>query len=151
MAKKVPSFRFIRTRNVKAPARGTQNSAGIDFFIPEEIEAMAIEPGESVLIPSGIKAIIPTGYVGNFYNKSGIGKAGLLVGAQVVDSDYRGEIHLNVHNVTNVPIGIKPGQKLVQMEIQEVKLDEPVEITEEEFLAEADTERGTGGFGSTGA
>lgn len=144
------SVKFIKVRDVKSPNRGTPESAGIDFFVPEEFDKFKLMPGESVMVPSGIKMIIPTGYSGNFYNKSGIGKRGLLVGAQVVDSDYRGEIHLNVHNVSNEEQEILPGQKLVQMLIQPVFLLEPKEISEKEFVENGNTSRGDGGFGSTG-
>lgn len=144
-------IKFIKTRDVKSPNRGTKVSAGIDFFVPEDFAEMVLYPGNSVKIPSGIKMIIPEGFSGNFYNKSGIGSKGILVGAQVVDSDYRGEVHLNIHNVSDTFFEIKPGMKLVQMLIQPVELQNPLEVDEEHFELYTATERGEGGFGSTGA
>lgn len=146
-------MKFIKCREVKSPARGTPESAGLDFFIPqnEYDESIVIRPGESVNIPSGIKMIIPKGKAGIFFNKSGVGVKGVIVGACVVDSDYRGEVHLNVHNVSNEEVEFRPGQKLVQMLLIDVDLVSPEEITKEEFTKESNTIRGSGGFGSTGA
>jgi dUTP pyrophosphatase len=142
---------FTKVRDVKSPTRGTNESAGIDFYVPNDYNEFTIKPGESVLIPSGIKIKLFYGQVGLFLNKSGVGVKGVLVGAQVVDSDYRGEVHLNVHNVSNKELTFKPGQKLVQMLIMDVKLPIPFELTNESYSLYEDTERGSGGFGSTGA
>lgn len=143
---------FTKTRDVKSPARGTDQSAGLDFFIPNDIEEdVVIKPGESVNIPSGIKMMIPYGMAGIFFNKSGVGAKGVLVGACVVDSDYRGEVHLNVHNVSSKEVTFKAGQKLVQMLIMPINMNSPVEIDGAQYDSYGPTQRGTGGFGSTGA
>lgn len=145
-------MQFIKVRDVKTPARGTNESAGLDFFIPEDVPATVLRPGESINIPSGIKMILPAGKAGVFMNKSGVGKYGILVGACVVDSDYRGEVHLNVVNTTqNLLYRISPGKKLVQMVVLDVDLSMPQEITQTQFDLQSITQRGTGGFGSTGA
>lgn len=143
-------MQFIKTRDVKTPSRGTPESAGLDFYVPTDFEPILLTQGKSVNIPSGIKMILPKGKIGLFLNKSGIGKGGLLVGAQVIDSDYRGEVHLNIHNVGTYCVMIKPGMKLVQMIITNIDLDSPQEVTEEWFEFHSDTIRGEGGFGSTG-
>lgn len=141
---------FTKIRDVKSPSRGTSASAGLDFYVPNDFIPVSLNPGESVNIPSGIKMMVQYGFSGNFYNKSGVGKKGLLVGACVVDSDYRGEVHLNVHNVSKDSIAIDPGMKLVQMLIQPVAMTTPEEISKEKYDSYAPTERGSGGFGSTG-
>ena len=143
---------FTKTRDVKSPARGTDQSAGLDFFIPNDIEEdIVIQPGESVNIPSGIKLMIPYGMAGIFFNKSGVGVKGVLVGACVVDSDYRGEVHLNVHNVSKKEVTFKAGQKLVQMLIMPINMNSPMEIDGAQYDSYGLTQRGSGGFGSTGA
>lgn len=142
---------FTKTRNVKSPTRGTSESAGIDFFIPNDFPETIIYPGGSVNIPSGIKVILEHGTAGIFFNKSGVAVKGLMVGACVVDSDYRGEVHLNIHNVSKDPQTIKPGQKITQMLIMNVGLDETTEIHPDDYNDFGTTERGTGGFGSTGS
>lgn len=146
-------MKFIKTKLVKSPSRGTPESAGLDFYVPEgeHGESIIIQPGESVNIPSGIKMILPRGKAGIFFNKSGVGVKGVIVGACVVDSDYRGEVHLNVHNVSNKEVEFRPGQKLVQMLILDVNLVDVEEITDDEFASHSNTIRGSGGFGSTGA
>lgn len=95
---------------VKTPTRGTGLSAGLEDF-----EAKQIWPGESINIPSGIKAQIPRGCALIMFNKSGVAtKRQLQVGDCVVDEDYQGEIHLHVMNVGKEVVILKPGMKLVQ-------------------------------------
>lgn len=144
-------MQFTKVRNVKSPTRGTDGSAGLDLYVPDDHPEFALRPGESINIPSGIKMKIDLGQAGIFFNKSGVGVKGILVGACVVDSDYRGEVHLNVHNVTKDQIyTFKPGQKLVQMLIMQVDLRAPVEINNKDYEYFSNTQRGSGGFGSTG-
>lgn len=149
-------MKYLLTRDVNPPQRGTEESAGLDFFVPNDFNgghSAFLTPGDSLKIPSGVKMVLPKGKVGVFMNKSSHGSNGLLVGASVVDSDYRGEVHLSVFflNRENRVFEVKPGMKLVQMLIFDVDLIQPQEITEEEFDNLSDTERGDGGFGSTGA
>lgn len=144
-------MKFTKIRDVKSPARGTEQSAGLDFFIPNDWGNIVLLPGESTNIPSGIKLILDPGYTGLFLNKSGVGVKGVLVGAQVVDSDYRGELHLNVHNTSNKEVTFKGGQKLMQLLIFPVLLATPMEINDSDYAKESNTERGEGGYGSTGA
>ena len=85
-------------------------------------------------------------------NNSGIAtKKGLIVGACVVDEDYQGEIHLHVINASNERVSIEPGEKLVQMLLIPVFYDILEEVnSEEELFGGEQTDRGQGGFGSTG-
>lgn len=142
---------FTKIRDVKSPSRGTDESAGLDLFVPNDHGSINLAAGHSVNVPSGLKVVLEEGTVGLILNKSGVGVKGALVGAQVIDSDYRGEIHLNVHNVSNKALLFEPGQKLVQMLILPILLPAVEEIGnkdyEENFL---NTQRGEGGFGSTG-
>lgn len=142
---------YTKTKDVKSPNRGTDESAGIDFFVPNDYPETIVQPGASVNIPSGIKVILEQGTAGIFFNKSGVAVKGLMVGACVVDSDYRGEVHLNIHNVSKEAQVIKPGQKITQMLIMDVKLDKTTEINPDDYDAFGTTQRGSGGFGSTGS
>ena len=143
-------MKIAKVRPVKTPARGTSLSAGLDFYTPDDMEEVVLNPGESVNIPSGIHAKIPHGYALIAFNKSGIAtKKKFLVGACVVDEDYQGEIHLHVINSGNEAQTITPGQKLVQMLLVPVSYDQCEECDLENLYTEK-TERGTGGFGSTG-
>ena len=150
-------MKFLKIRDVKTPQRGTSQSAGIDFFVPNDyckspIKHKNIEPGGSLLIPSGIKAKVPQGYALVVMNKSGVAtKKGLIVGACVVDEDYQGEIHLHVINTSNERVSVEPGEKLVQMLLIPVFYDILEEVnSEEELFGGEQTDRGQGGFGSTG-
>lgn len=141
---------FTKVREVKSPSRGTSESAGFDFYVPADVSPFTIFPGQSVNIPSGIKLVIEPGHAGIFFNKSSVGSKGVLAGACVVDQDYRGEVHLNVHNVSSLPVEYKPGQKLIQMLVIPVSVLTAVELTEDEYFEHSNTARGSGGFGSTG-
>ena len=142
-------MRYSKIREVRSPNRGTSNSAGIDFYIPTGFD-QKILPGESIMIPSGIKVDIPNGTMLQVCNKSGIAsKKGLLVGACIVDSDYQGEMHMNLWNVSNKAVVLSAGTKLVQMILIPILLPTLEEVNEDELFID-ETERGTGGFGSTG-
>ena len=151
-------MKFLKIRDVKTPQRGTSQSAGIDFFIPNDHptnnlnKCIFVQPGQSALIPSGIKAKVPQGYALVAMNKSGVAtKKGLIVGACVVDEDYQGEIHLHVINASDKTVSLEPGEKLVQMLLISVFYDILEEVNSEEDLFEGEqTDRGQGGFGSTG-
>lgn len=144
-------MKIVKVRNVKTPTRGTSLSAGLDFYIPEDFEAKQIWPGESINIPSGIKARIPHGCALIMFNKSGIAtKYQLQVGACMVDEDYQGEIHLHVMNVGKGIVILKPGMKLVQGLVMPVFYDGVEVLESEDELFPQSTERGQGGFGSTG-
>jgi dUTP pyrophosphatase len=151
-------MKFTKIRDVKSPQRANSTDAGIDFFIPHDWEDTDLMngfktmiPGQSVLIPSGIKVNVPEGYALVAFNKSGIStKKGLQVGACVVDCGYQGEVHVHLTNVGGATCHISPGDKIVQFLL--LPLGSPVieEVPNEELFAEASL-RGEGGFGSTGA
>lgn len=159
-------MRFIKIRDVKSPERGTEKSAGIDFFIPNNFEPFKLFPGYDILIPSGIKVGLLEGTMLMAADKSGVAsskeakiKANLgikddahntciIVGAKIVDEDYPGEVHLHIINVGNEPVILRPGMKIVQFIIVPVLYTEPVEVENEDDLCYAKTTR-NGGFGST--
>lgn len=145
-------MKFLKIRDVKSPSRGTSKSAGIDLFIPNDFEYQTLNPGDSILIPAGLKANVPDNYAFIAFNKSGVStKKHLAVGACVIDEDYQGEIHIHLYNFGKDPVTINPGDKIIQCVLVPV-LYENVEIveTEEQLWEGKITERGEGGFGSTG-
>jgi dUTP pyrophosphatase len=145
-------MKFLKIRDVKSPSRGTSKSAGIDLFIPNDFEYQTLNPGDSILIPAGLKANVPENYAFIAFNKSGVStKKHLAVGACVIDEDYQGEIHIHLYNFGKDPVTINPGDKIIQCVLVPV-LYENVEIveTEEQLWEGKITERGEGGFGSTG-
>jgi dUTP pyrophosphatase len=143
-------MKFIKTREVKSPTYGTPGSAGIDFFVPTDFVEAWVYPHQSVLIPSGIKARVPDGYALIAFNKSGVAtKKRLQVGAQVVDSDYEGEIHIHVYNTANDSVKIGPGDKLIQFILLPVGTAMLEECNTLEEVFPVQSARGSGGFGST--
>lgn len=145
-------MKITKVRNVKTPTRGTEFSAGIDFYIPEDLEweIKTLRPNESVLIPSGIKCIVPTYHALIAFNKSGVAtKKGLQVGACVVDADYQGEIHIHLTNVSKSECHIRAGEKIVQFILIPI-LHTDIELIEASYLHIEESSRGEGGFGSTG-
>ena len=141
---------FIKTKDVKSPVRGHPSDAGIDFFIPEDFETLSLYPGQDILIDSGIKVIVPRDYALIFKEKSGVAvKKKLTLGASVIDSDYRGVVHFHLFNNGTTVQTISAGEKIVQGIVFPISLCEPKEITEENYNLNC-TQRGEGGFGSTG-
>lgn len=136
------------TRPAKTPNRGTPLSAGIDFYVPEDFEAVTLDHGDSVLIPTGIRVQIPEGHMLVAKNKSGIAtKMGLVVGAELVDEDYEGIVHVHLIKATKGTCTITPGMKITQFVLVPVLYDN-VEVVEQ--IESRNTQRGAGGFGSTG-
>ena len=143
-------MKIAKVRDVKTPTRGTKKSAGIDFFVPNDFNEVILMPNEAVLIPSGIKVSVPENYALIAFNKSGVAtKKQLIRGAEVVDEDYQGEIHINVINTGTLPQIISPGEKIIQFILIPMFYDDVFEVELEHLYIEP-TERGEGGFGSTG-
>lgn len=161
-------MKFSKIRDVKSPSRGTEKAAGIDFYIPNDFQSLTIWPREDVLIPSGIKANIPEGFMLMAANKSGvvtsaeackkIGRkpkseafhSSAIVGASIVDEDYQGEIHIHLINTGKEIIHLKPGMKIAQFILVPVNYEKLEEVAESELFKQS-SKRGDGGFGSTGA
>lgn len=129
------------------PSYGSEGSAGFDLHCNNE-ETVIAKPKEIVKIPTGLKMQIPEGYFGAVYPRSSAGiklRVKLANSTGIIDSDYRGEIILFLINEGEADLEINKGDRLVQMIIQPYL---KVQIEEVEELS--DTERGQGGFGSTG-
>ena len=143
-------MKFCKIRKVKTPTRANSTDAGIDFFVPDDFDTVQLESQQSILIPSGIKVNVPKGYALIAFNKSGVAtKKHLQVGAAVVDCGYQGEVHIHLTNVGWDPTEINPGDKIVQFIL--LPLGNPeLECIEESKLYEEESDRGSGGFGSTG-
>lgn len=129
--------------SAKLPTYASSGDAGMDLF---SLEPIVIQPGERVQVRTGIAMEIPHGYVGLIWDKSGLShRHGLKTLGGVVDAGYRGEVLVGVINLGTEPIEFEAGHKVAQMLIQKVEL---TTIVEADSLSE--TERGEGGFGSTG-
>ncbi len=129
------------------PTYSTVSSAGADLYACMG-KSVSIAPGESVLIHTGIAMQIPEGLVGLIYARSGIAtKRGLAPANKVgvIDSDYRGEIMVCLHNHSSVTQEIADGERIAQL-----VLTPYIQASFEETDTLDETQRGEGGFGSTG-
>ena len=134
--------------NAKVPSRGTAGSAGLDLCACID-GPITLNCGDTALIPTGIAIALPSADYGAFvFPRSGIAVKhgiGLLNSVGVIDSDYRGEIMVGVINQKREAYTIEPGERIAQMVIMPVSMMPVEEVTQ---LSE--TDRGDGGFGSTG-
>lgn len=131
----------------KLPTYGSAEAAGADLYACLD-ETVTVLPGESVFVPTGIAMEVPVGCAGLIYARSGLAcKRGLAPANKVgvVDSDYRGQIVVVLHNHGSQPQTIENGERIAQMIITPVWTP-PYEEAEEL----SGSERGGGGFGSTG-
>lgn len=124
------------------PRRANSTDAGADLVSTEDLE---IYPGEQKLVGTGVAVKIPEGYAGFVFNRSSQGKKGITIphSVGVIDADYRGEIKVILKNIGEDPYKIERGDRIAQLVIMPVLLPEFTDIWN-------DTQRGTGGFGSTG-
>jgi dUTP pyrophosphatase len=135
------------SENAVLPTYGTQFSAGADLYALTEND-IVIAPGETATVHTGISMAIPENTVGLIYARSGMAlKQGLAPANKVgvIDSDYRGEIMVALHNHSSEPRTVENGTRIAQMVITPYIKAEFLESDELD-----DTKRGTGGFGSTG-
>ncbi len=133
------------SENAAIPVYGSALAAGADLTT---VEAAKIAPGETVLLHTGLSVEIPEGYAGLIYARSGLAsKRGLAPANKVgvIDADYRGEIMVALHNHSNAEASVEAGERIAQLVVTPFLR---VQFEESEVLS--DTERGTGGFGSTG-
>lgn len=135
--------------NAKIPKIATSGSAGMDLYACID-EPITLNPGQLAMVPTGIAIELPNnGCAAFLYARSGLGvKHGICLsnGVGVIDSDYRGEICAGLCNVSDSPYTINPDERICQMVIAPVIMPEIVEVDEL-----GDTQRGQGGFGSSGS
>ena len=136
------SFKRLDSR-ATLPSRGSASAAGLDIYA---IEALKIQAGERVLARTGLAVAIPRGYYGRLAPRSGLAtRNGLDVLAGVIDADYRGEIGCLLYNAGDETIYLPAQGKICQLIIE--KIITPTAVWADEI---SETDRGSGGFGSTG-
>lgn len=144
------NIKFLKlSEGVQIPQYAHQGDAGMD--VRSTIDYL-LDPGETKLIPTGLKCIIPEGYEIQMRSRSGLSlKEGLIClnSPGTIDSNYRGEIGVILHNSSDGPRNISIGDRIAQLVVNELPKVEVLEVTEDEFNNYSTT-RGEGGFGSTG-
>ena len=132
---------------IPLPYYATAGAAALDLHACTEGETV-ISPNGRVMIPTGIAVAIPEGHVGIMAVRSSMGaKNGINLanGIGVIDSDYRGELRVTLHNTTDTAYTVQSGDRIAQLMVIPVTCP-PIEVVDELPA----TERGEGGFGSTG-
>ncbi|MGY8667919.1 dUTP diphosphatase [Bradyrhizobium sp. UFLA05-109] len=141
--------RLAHAEGIPLPAYQTAEAAGLDLMaaVPES-ESLTLEPGKHALVPTGLAIALPAGYEAQVRPRSGLAaKHGVTVlnSPGTIDADYRGEIKVILINHGNTPFVIKRGERIAQMVIAPV-----VQATLVPVATLSATDRGGGGFGSTG-
>lgn len=134
-------------RDIPLPYYATEGAAAVDLHACVD-EAVTLPPGGRALLPTGLAVAIPAGYVGLLAVRSSMGiRHGVTLsnGVGVIDSDYRGQVHVGLHNLSDVPYTVQPGDRVAQLMVVPVASPE-IELTD----ALPETVRGAKGFGSTG-
>lgn len=129
------------------PRYATAGAAGMDLPACLD-EPLTLAPGQRALVPTGIAIALPPQHVGLIFARSGLAvKQGLTLsnGVGVIDCDYRGEVRVGLIHLGTEPYTIQPGERIAQLAVLPVAQVQPVEVEEL-----TDTDRGVGGFGSTG-
>lgn len=138
--------RLPHAEGLPLPSRATAHAAGMDLVAAVDV---AIAPGERKLVPTGLKVAVPDGYELQLRPRSGLAlKHGITLPntPATIDADYRGELQVILINLGTEPFAVRRGDRIAQMLVQRV---EPVTFREVKELPPSD--RGEGGFGSTGS
>lgn len=143
-----PQIRCLLSPGAKLPKRANPTDAGADlcaWFPQDEPGQLEIYPGEQKFVDTGVAVKLPEGFGGFVFNRSSQGKKGITIphSVGVIDADYRGNIKVILKNLGDDPYIIERGDRIAQLVIMPVLLPGFVDIWN-------DTERGSGGFGSTG-
>lgn len=141
-------LKILNTSDNPIPRYETSGSAGMDLAASE---GCRVAPLSGLQVKTGIHVAIPEGFEGQIRIRSSLGNKGLILtnAPGTIDSDYRGEIRLLVHNLNGHIFGIEKGDRIAQLVISPIVTPVCEVVSEEEFH-ELVTDRGTGGFGSTG-
>jgi dUTP diphosphatase len=129
--------------DARLPARGSTHAAGLDIC---SVERVTLAPGGRAAVRTGLAVAIPEGFYGRVAPRSGMAvRHGIDVLAGVIDADYRGEILCALVNHGSEPFEIEPDARIAQLIVETIATPEPAWADDLE-----ETERGAGGFGSTG-
>jgi dUTP pyrophosphatase len=138
---------FLKFTGSTSLQRATPGSAGYDLVSDETAELAA---GHSRLFSTGLKIALPNGTVGFIKSRSSLAsKFNVEVGAGVIDSDYRGEVKVLLRNLGHEPFHVTSGMRIAQLVILPIVTPDFIMVRNEHFELDI-TDRGSGGFGSTG-
>ena len=140
-------LRILRLRaTASLPTRGSPGAAGLDLVA--DVDELVLTVGGNAAVPTGIAIALPSGHEGQVRPRSGLAaKHGVTVlnAPGTIDEDYRGEVKVLLVNLGSAPVTIRRGDRIAQLVVAPV-----TRVALEEVTTLDDTERGAGGFGSTG-
>lgn len=131
----------LNHKDAQLPKRGTEGAAGFDLYAPERVD---IPSGASYLVDTGVSMAIPENWMGQINPRSSMAVKRIRIGARIIDSDFRGSVKINLHNDSDETYEIVKGDRIAQICFMQV-LTDFIEVDELD-----DSERASGGFGSTG-
>jgi len=159
-------MKIYKVRDVKTPTRGTSLSAGIDFYVPNDLRPIKVMPHTDALIPTGLIVKFASNLMLMAAEKSGVTSSiqakqncGMkvkpdsfteptILGAKIVDADYDGEVHIHIINLGTKSITIEPGKKLAQFILVPVQYDDIIEVKDQgDLYTKFKNIRGNNGFG----
>ena len=142
-----PPLRVQRLRETALlPRRATPHSSGLDVFADfGHADGAALLDARPQLIPTGLAIAVPPGFEVQIRPRSGLSRRGVVVAFGTVDADYRGEVRVNMSYPRGGRFRVRQGERIAQFVVAPVTLSAVLEVAEL-----SDTERGDGGFGSTG-
>lgn len=133
----------LLTENATLPARASAGAAGYDLFAAADA---CIIPQGRQLVPTNLAIAVPEGYYARVAPRSGLAwRHGVHVGAGVIDADYRGELKVLLFNLGEITFDVRKGDRIAQLVLERIATPPVVKVESLE-----DTQRGDGGFGSTG-
>jgi dUTP pyrophosphatase len=146
MSEQIPTLIVSKLSTIAIiPKRGSSYAAGLDLYTPT---SGVVEPGQRLLVKLDIAIELPQGTFGHILPRSGLAlKNGIHIGAGVVDEDYRGNVGVLLFNLGNEPYVFNAGDRIAQLV---VKPYVRVDVFENDTHALSESERGSGGFGSSG-
>jgi dUTP pyrophosphatase len=130
--------------DAKLPERQTPCSAGYDISC---VEGQTIAPRSRALFSTGLVLTVPQGTYGQIAPRSGLSTRGIDVGAGVIDRDYTGEVRVLLRNHSDAEVCIKAGDRIAQLIVKKIEFPQ----VQKALCLPEFTQRGQGGFGSTGA
>ena len=137
------------TPDARLPTYGSAEAAGLDLSLAHPDGRLVIAPGERALAPTGLAIRVPRGTYGRVAPRSGLAvKHGIDVLAGVVDRDYAGPVHVALINLGQAPVTLENGDRIAQLVLEKIVRATAIEVSADTGLPR--TDRGAGGFGSTG-
>jgi dUTP pyrophosphatase len=146
---------YMMRQGVNPPHRSNPSDAGLDvYFCPEDNQPVVISPGHNAKLATGLKFGVPHGYMVQVMNRSSMAsKRNLIVGAHCIDSGYNGEVFIDLHNVGTEDQVLNPLDKIAQLVLVPIVSFRALQTGEDNLYGWCPitiSDRGAGGFGSTG-